>query len=265
MTIDTTELLERINGALDAAAEVFETFDPTSVAEERKSGGDPVTEADLEIDRVLKNMLRRSGEGWLSEETADDLSRLDRDLVWIVDPLDGTKEFVEGLPEFCTSISAVLGGVAVAGGVLNPAADFRAIGALDRGVTYNGHPRAGDHPKTSLTDMVVLASRSEIARGEWKQIEGAGIAVRPMGSVAYKMARVAVGLEDATWTVAPKHEWDVAGGAALLNAVGGSVVGLDGSPLVLNREVPWISGAIAVPPGFEALLPDVLALVEKQV
>lgn len=239
-------LLQRIEAALDAASKVFAKFDRDSIAELTKSGGDPVTAADYELDEALKQSLHREPEGWLSEETADDPARLEAELVWIVDPLDGTREFIDGLPEYCASVAAVVDGRPVAGGILNPAADLRITGAVGLGVTVNARP------SIQPQNQAVLASRSEWKRGQWQSVEASGMEVIPMGSVAYKLARVAAGLDAATWTPVPKHEWDVAGGAALLEAIGGSVLGLDGAPLRFNQPKPWLSGAIAAPPWFDA-------------
>ena len=117
------ETLERIHAALEAAREVLNRFTPGAIAAEYKAGHDPVTEADRAIDAVLRENLLRDGEGWLSEESVDDFTRLDKQRVWVVDPLDGTREFVQGIPEFCVSIAMVENGVPVAGGVCNPATD----------------------------------------------------------------------------------------------------------------------------------------------
>jgi myo-inositol-1(or 4)-monophosphatase len=257
------ELINRIERALASAESVFAGLNGPRVTEMRKAGGDPLTHIDLALDRVLRDSLQAEGEGWLSEETADDLSRLDTELVWIVDPLDGTREFIDGLPEFCFSVAAVVDGVPIAGGVVNPAAGIRVVGAVGVGVSCNHEP-INHFPSLSLEESGVLASRSEVTRGQWDVVEAAGIPVEPMGSVAYKMARVAAGLDHATWTPVPKHEWDVAAGAGLLAAVGGSAVGLDGETLMFNQPRPWFSGVIAVPPGFETHLERVKRLVGLQ-
>lgn len=263
MRFDPHELLERVNAALEQAESVLADYDSKTIEELRKIGGDPVTEADLAVDRILKKFLPQPGDGWLSEETADNPTRLERDVVWIVDPLDGTREFIDGLPEFCTSIAAVVDGVPIVGGVVNPAAGIKISGGLGLGITCNGDPIK--RPGTgALDNSRVLASRSEVGRGRWAIVESAGIQVEPMGSVAYKMARVAAGLDWATWTPVPKHEWDVAGGAALLKASGGKAVGLDGRELIFNRRAPWMDGVIAVPPGFEVHLDTVLDLARQQ-
>jgi myo-inositol-1(or 4)-monophosphatase len=257
------ELVDRIDRALASAESVFASLDVSRVTEMRKAGGDPLTHIDLALDRVLRDSLQAEGEGWLSEETADDLSRLDTDLVWIVDPLDGTREFIDGLPEFCFSVATVVDGAPIAGGVVNPAAGIRVVGAVGVGVSCNYEP-VSHSASLPLEESRVLASRSEVMRGQWDVVESAGISVEPMGSVAYKMARVAAGLDRATWTPVPKHEWDVAGGAALLAAVGGSAVGLEGETLVFNQPRPWFSGVIAVPPGFETHLETVKRFVGLQ-
>lgn len=238
-----SDALERIQAAIEAARKTFVRFTPGEVEAEYKAGHDPVTEADRELDTILRKNLLRSGEGWLSEESADDLSRLSRDHVWVVDPLDGTREFVEGIPEFCVSIAFVERAEPVAGGIFNPATNEVFLGTKDLGVSYNGQP-AHVSLRSELKGAVVLASRSETRRGEWKQFQGAPFQIEPMGSVAYKLARVAAGLADATFTLTPKHEWDVAGGAALIGSSGGSIQTLR-SCLVCNRENILIDGLIA--------------------
>ena len=121
MTTDYGNILQRIEHALAESREIFARFTPGEIAAEYKAHLDPVTEADRALDTVLRKTLLRNGEGWLSEESKDDFSRLGREWVWVVDPLDGTREFVEGIPEFCVSIGMVHSGRAVAAGICNPA------------------------------------------------------------------------------------------------------------------------------------------------
>jgi myo-inositol-1(or 4)-monophosphatase len=155
---------------------------------------------------------------------------------------------VQGIPEWCVSIALVESGRAVAGGILNPSADQTIVGSLETGVTLNDTP-CRTRPLDSLDRTEILASRSEVKRGEWARFDAAPFKVRPMGSVAYKMALVAAGLADATWTLVPKNEWDVAAGAALVAAAGGAVWGLDGKDLTFNRADPLLSGLLAAPAG----------------
>src|SRR5580700_3617679 len=225
-----SDILHRIENALEAARVVFSGFTPGDGQAEYKAGHDPVTEADKAVDAALRQELLREGEGWLSEESADDLSRLEKSRVWIVDPLDGTREFIAGISEFCVSVAMVEAGIPVAGGICNPATGELFLGSLEAGLTYNGKPARASQ-RTSLQGALVLASRSEIKRGEWKRFEKAAVKVRPMGSVAYKLALVSAGLADLTFTLTPKHEWDIAAGAALVESGGGFVSTLENSPL----------------------------------
>jgi myo-inositol-1(or 4)-monophosphatase len=241
------DILSRIQAAIDAARPVFARFTPGAIEAEYKIGHDPVTEADRALDAVLRKELLREGEGWLSEESVDDPVRLRKSRVWVVDPLDGTREFVQGIPEFCVSIGFVEDGKPVAGGICNPATDETFLGAIDAGVLYNGKP-ARISQRTTLEEALILASRSEVKRGEWKTFEGGAFQVRAMGSVAYKLALVSAGLADVTFTLTPKHEWDVVAGAALVQSAGGFVSTLERTGLAANCRNPLLSGLLASGP-----------------
>jgi myo-inositol-1(or 4)-monophosphatase len=247
MTSRYADILQRIQSALDASKEIFARFTPGEVEAEYKAGHDPVTQADRAVDAVLRENLLREGEGWLSEESVDDFTRLDKSRVWVVDPLDGTREFVAGIPEFCVSVAMVEDGRPVAGGICNPATNEIFLGAIGAGVTRNGKPVQASQ-RAKLEGALVLASRSEVKRGEWKKFEGSNLKIRPMGSVAYKLALVSAGLADVTFTLVPKNEWDVAAGAALVESAGGFVVTLDGGPLRCNNRDPLLKGLIACGP-----------------
>jgi len=255
------EILKRIYAALEASRKVFARFTPGAIETEYKVGHDPVTEADRALDAVLRKELLRSGEGWLSEESADDPIRLQRSRVWVVDPLDGTREFVQGIPEFCVSIGFVEDGRPVAGGICNPATNELFLGSVESGVTYNGKPAQPSQRKT-LDGSLVLASRSEVKRGEWKAFENSKATIRPMGSVAYKLALVSAGLADVTFTLTPKNEWDVVAGAALVQSAGGFVSTLEKTSLTANRRDPLLSGLLASGP---FLKDELLSLVEPHI
>ena len=260
MTDSTTqrqEDLRRIEAALREAETALAPFTPGAIAVERKAGGDPVTEADQRVDDVLRRLLPQAGEGWLSEETVDDQVRLDKQRAWVVDPLDGTREFVEGIPQWSVSIGLVEEGQPVAGGVLNPATQQLVLGAIGHGVTLNGEP-ARVSTRETLEGAVVLASNSEIRRGEWQRFEDHGIVVRPCGSVAYKLALVAAGLVDATWTLVPKNEWDVVAGVALVRAAGGIIEPKNEPGRTFNRPSPLLEGLLAFPPQLEQSIRDLI-------
>ncbi len=239
-----TEALGRIREALDAAVGVLSSFVPGTVRVDYSSDRGPVTQADLMVNQVLRQVLVRDGEGWLSEESVDDLRRLKKHRVWVVDPLDGTREFVAGIPEWCVSVGLVENGRAIAGGICNPATGETFLGSFETGLTYNGK-RVWASKKTDMAGACVLASRTEVKRGEWEHFQDTRFVVRPVGSVAYKLALVAAGLADATWTLSPKNEWDIAAGVALVEAGGGFARSLANSSLTFNNVSALVSGLLA--------------------
>jgi myo-inositol-1(or 4)-monophosphatase len=259
MPYSSHEILGRIHAALEAGREILNQFTPGAIEAEYKAGHDPVTEADRAVDQALRKILLQPGEGWLSEESVDDPSRLEKEYVWVVDPLDGTREFVQGIPEFCVSIAMVRNGIPVAGGICNPATNELILGSRETGVTYNGAP-AQPSQRKELHGALVLASRSEVKRGEWKQFESAEFNIRPMGSVAYKLGLVAAGRADLTFTLVPKNEWDVAAGAALVESAGGFILTLDNSPLCCNQKNPLLAGLLG---GGPYLRGPLLAMLDR--
>lgn len=216
------EYLARIRSALLAAAETIKQIAPGSIKARDNGDRGVICSVDRKVSRVLRRALLGQGEGWLSEEEVDDRTRLSHEIVWVIDPIDGTREFLDGTPEWCISIGLTIGGAAVAGGIYNPVTDELFLGALGLGVTCNGR-QVQASSRTDLEGALVLASRQEWNRGEWALLQGKGFIVRPTGSVAYKLALVSAGLADATWTLSPKHEWDICAGVALVHSAGGYV------------------------------------------
>ena len=248
----------RIRDGLIAAAEAVRPFTPGDVAFERKEErGDPVTAADHAADAVLKDILPQPGEGWLSEESVDDAIRLECARVWVVDPIDGTREFIEGIPEWCISIGLLEDGLPVAGGIFNPATDELVLGSIETGVTYNGAEAAVSEPATH-DSVTVLASRSEIKRGEWDGFGDGQFDIRACGSVAYKLGLVAAGRADATWTLVPKSEWDVVAGTALVRGAGGVVTLADGGAPRFNKVTPLFPNYVAAGQAVSATLGPLL-------
>ncbi|MBF0143157.1 MAG: 3'(2'),5'-bisphosphate nucleotidase CysQ [Magnetococcales bacterium] len=210
-----------------------------------KGRDNPLTQADLEADALLRRTLlsARPDYGWLSEETADDASRQDCRRVWVVDPIDGTKEFIIGLPQFAVSVGLVEDGVTVAGCILNPAQDALYSAVAGGGARLNGQPIRVTS-RENLAGASCLASRSETGRGEW-DIFRDRLAITTMGSIAYKLALVASGGFDLTFTLTPKNEWDYCAGELLVREAGGRVTQKDGQPLRFNRPHPSIRSVLA--------------------
>ncbi|HXH83290.1 MAG TPA: inositol monophosphatase family protein, partial [Candidatus Tectomicrobia bacterium] len=205
--------LARIRDALRAAADILGRFSPARVAVIYKGANSPVTEADVAVDRALRAMLSGPGEGWLSEESADDPQRLGRPRVWIVDPLDGTREFLEGVPEWNVSIGLAEDGVAVAGGVFNPSRDELFLGAVGEGATLNGEPITVS-ARPTLDGATTLMHRWALRRLRPGDLPP-GVVARQVGPLAYALALVAAGRAEAVWSRSEKAEWDIAAGTAL--------------------------------------------------
>lgn len=207
----------------------------------------PVTTADNEADSFLKSTLTDAMPeyGWLSEETVDSKDRLDKERVWIVDPLDGTKEFIEGVPHFVVSIALVDKGIPIIGVLHNPVTEETFYAAKGEGA-YLNNIRYHCSIKASTKEMVILNSRSETRRGLWEPYKAKFKELRAIGSVAYKMGLTATGKADIFATLRPKNEWDVCAGTCLINEAGGKVIDLNGNELSFNNQKTLIEpGLIA--------------------
>ena len=133
---------------------------------QEKGYHNPVTTADREADTRLKEILlkARPDYGWLSEETVDSAERLEKKRVWVVDLLDGTKEFIEGVPHFVVSIALVENGQPIIGVLYNPVTGEIFTATQEKGACLNGEP-IHCTAKEMLTDMIILNSRSETRQG----------------------------------------------------------------------------------------------------
>ena len=207
----------------------------------------PVTIADNEADEYLSDFLigEFPNDGWLSEETVDTEERLSKDRVWIVDPLDGTKEFIEGIPHFSVSIAMVYDGHPVVGVIYNPATNEMFSCQKGKGVYLNGN-KVNASQKTNLLDASITVSRSEVKRKEWEPYRNDFKSINPIGSVAYKLALVSSGNYDIFTTIAPKNEWDICAGNCIINEAGGKLIDLNGAPRLYNQDDTLITpGLIA--------------------
>jgi myo-inositol-1(or 4)-monophosphatase len=229
--------------AVEAAGSAVLPFFRSDTPVEYKSPDQPVTEADLLANRILQDVLcgERPTYGWLSEETADSADRLGRERVWIVDPLDGTRSFIDGFPEYAISVGLVERGDARIGVVLNPSTRELYHAVQGGGAYLNDRPigiAPQDRPGCTL-----VASRSELRRGEFDALPETW-QLLPLGGTAYKMVKVADGTATAYLSRGPKSEWDVCAAGLIVSEAGGRVVDLAGSPLRFNRPAPFLQGIV---------------------
>jgi len=224
-----------------------------------KGVGNPVTDADVEADGMLRETLLGEcpEDGWLSEETKDNADRLSCRRVWIVDPIDGTKEFIKGVPQFAVSIALAVEGEIALGVIFNPARQEMYTAVRGQGVMLNGK-KVGVTACDSLAEANILASRSEVARGEFDRFKDYHIT--PIGSIAYKLALIGAGLADLTFTLTPKNEWDFAAGSLLVTEGGGRVQVLGDHPQTFNGPDPLVEGVVATN---RALFGQVMELIGK--
>lgn len=203
-----------------------------------------VTQADLEADRILREALQKRFPeyGWLSEETRDDAGRFTCRRVWIVDPMDGTREFVMRTPEYVVSVALVEDGQPILGVIYNPLNGDLYEAVRGEGTKLNGQAITCDHVLDGKP--VVEVSRSDIEKGRFTDFES-GLDLRPCGSIAYKLARLASGQADSTLSVTPKNEWDIAAGVLLVVESGGRVTDLAGQAYVFNQKDTLVDGVIA--------------------
>jgi len=251
------ELEVALEAAREAAAILLSHYEEGTEQWE-KSKDNPVTAADLESDRAIHARLRQAfpDDAILSEESVKTYDRLEMDRVWIVDPMDGTKEFTARIPEFAVSIALTRVGEPVVGVILNPLAEV-AVWATRGGGTFRDGERVSVSQVDSLERCHVIASRSEIKRGEFEQYDGWFGELQPMGSIAWKLAVIACGEGDLNVSVAPKNEWDVCAGDILVREAGGRYVDFENAPRIYNQRDTLIEAGMAAGP--PALLDAFLA------
>jgi len=227
-----------------------------------KSKNNPVTTADLEANRIIREKIQKffPQDGWLSEEDQDTSRRLSLSRVWVVDPIDGTKEFIEGVPQFAISIAFVVEGRPAVAIVYNPAKDQFYKAAAGQGAFLNDQ-NIRVTPRADINGALLLVSRSEPQKKFQAFVDRCDI--KPVGSIAYRLAKVAGGDGDGTITFRTIHEWDICAGVLMVEEAGGKVIDGNGDLMMFNRELPKHRGVVAanngLAVGLQALWRDAMA------
>jgi myo-inositol-1(or 4)-monophosphatase len=246
--------------AVREAGPVAMRFFRNGVRHWEKNPDDPVSEADHAVNDLLKVRLHdaRPDYGWLSEETPDDPARLGRPRVWCVDPIDGTKAFLKGDPEFTICAALLEDGRPVAAAVYNPASDEFFEATAGGGTRLNGAAiRASG--ATSMERAHLLAGR--------RMFERAGLSGPPPGasfrfinSVAYRLSLVAAGRFDSCVSLNGKSDWDLAAADLIVTEAGGKVTTARGAPFTYNAASTRHGSVVASAPGLHA---EVLAMLAR--
>lgn len=242
----TDDLSLLIDAAQDAGKIAARYFHGVADRWDKPGGQGPVTEADLAVDQMLREELTaaRPDYGWLSEETEDGIERLSAEHVFIVDPIDGTRSFIEGSTTWAHSLAIARNGRVEAAVVYLPLRDKLYAAARGEGATLNHQPLAVS-TRTELEGATVLAAKPNFTPSRWINAIVPPVTRAFRSSLAYRLSLVGEGRFDAMMTLHPTWEWDVAAGSLIVEEAGGTVSDRTRQPARFNNPAPQLSGMIA--------------------
>jgi len=216
---------------------------------EKEGNEGPVTEADISVNEMLVEFLRskRPDYGWLSEESEDNLSRLEKKFCFIIDPIDGTRSFISGKKTWAHSFAITKNGLPTAAVVYLPAFDALYAAQLGKGAFLNEQPISVSGQQ-ELDDASVLAGIPAQQSKFWKNSNVPNFSRHHRPSLAYRLALVADGSYDAMITFRKSWEWDICAGSLIAAEAGATVSDRTGNMLSFNQNHPFTKGAIAAPP-----------------
>jgi myo-inositol-1(or 4)-monophosphatase len=246
-------LAEHVREAGKLALSMFQT----PIKSWTKAGSSPVCDADVAVDRLLRERLSAEGNGvaWLSEESVDDPARLSARYVWIVDPIDGTRAYLAGLPDWAVSVALVADGRPVTACLYAPVTDEFFMALAGNGATRNGVAIAASGGAS------IAQARIAGPKGLLERLAGVAppFAVMPrVPSLALRLARVAQGTFDAAIAGGNSHDWDLAAADLLVHEAGGAITPFGGGPVIYNRPVPRHGTLVAAGLDRHATLIDLL-------
>ncbi|GAA3841698.1 3'(2'),5'-bisphosphate nucleotidase CysQ [[Pseudomonas] carboxydohydrogena] len=220
-------------GSLREAGRLAAAMFGTDVKSWIKGGSSPVSDADIAVNHFLEERLRSFNPdyGWLSEESADDLARLDKPRVWVVDPIDGTRAFLNKRKDWSISVALVEHGVPVLGCVYAPMSDEFYLAERGKGATLNAS--AINAARGTDLDLTRIAAPQSILDRVAK-ISGGTAGYPRIGSLALRMCRVANGALDAAFAGGHSRDWDIAAADLIISEAGGAMTELTGENLRYN-------------------------------
>jgi len=257
---DSEDLDLIVKTVIEAGRIAKAAFDANAVKVWDKSQGHPVTDADIAVNDYLQKTLltARPDYGWLSEETKDDRSRHHCARTFVVDPIDGTRAFIDRTPNFAVCVAVIEAGQAVAGAVYNPVRDEMYTAQRGGGAFLNGNPiRVKD--RAQLDGCKMIGYPRKFRRPGWPDID-----VSVINSMAYRIARIASGTEHATVAFTPKSDWDLAAAVLIATEAGAVVTDLRGHTLRYDQESVSHFGVICAGPTLQALIRERMTSVIAQ-
>ena len=227
---------------------------------DKPEGAGPVTEADIAVNEMLEDHLRsaRPDYGWLSEESEDSGDRLERERVFIIDPIDGTRSFAAGETTWAHALAIAERGVVTTAVIYLPMCDLLYSAARGNGAQLNGATIRASEAR-DMDAAQILAARPNLEAQHWRAgvVPGFRRAYRP--SLAYRMALVAQGRYDGMMTLRPSWEWDIAAGDLILQEAGAICTDRRGGTLQFNNPHPQVNGVIAAGASLHARLSAALS------
>ncbi len=230
----------------EAAALAFQSWRDGAAPDTKvweKSKGHPVSDIDMAVDALLKTRLADilPEAAWLSEETVDDPARLYARLLWLVDPIDGTRDYVRGRSGWCVSVALIADGQPVFAVMAAPAQDKLWVAADGEGVTCNGDRLSG----STRTDF----AGSRVPADDLPKIDRDLVTVTKPNSIAMRMTMVACDRADLVASLRWGNEWDIAAAHLVAQEAGAIVSDALGRPIVYNKREPLDFGLICCAPG----------------
>jgi 3'(2'), 5'-bisphosphate nucleotidase len=237
--------------ALSSGRKILEIYNSKDFEIKIKEDKSPLTKADTEANEIIVSGLREifPKHGILTEEEKDNKQRLEKDFVWIIDPLDGTKEFIKRNGEFTVNIGLVRNGKPILGVVYVPAKNELFYALKDKGAFYENiatgqKEKIKSSRREKIDEMILIKSRSHASEKLMKIIDEYGFSEIKTSGSSVKGCLIAKGEADVYFRFGNTNEWDICAMHAILNEAGAKITDLNGEKIIYNKDNTLINGFI---------------------